>query len=281
MEFEDHFPILSVIDNDFYFGIGGLGDFVLLLSTFYDDVKGVDIVFVANNVKQIKEFSKLFIGKKGIRKVWIYPNEGFFNFPNGRIDAWNKIANHPLCQGTGVTPKEFDYYGEWDKVKETNVFEYYGVKKDVKFITKAVPVYKNITIQPFGGLDANRISEMPREFIEGITEIYKDQYEIFLIGSPKDRDTLGNIPGARWLTDLEDSLHKIAMAEFHVGVNSWAKSLSGILGIPTYIWPSSYRDLSMYPNDKDPADWVFIENWGFKNALELLQEVEIEDVSEE
>lgn len=273
MKFEDHFPILSVIDNDFYFGIGGLGDFVLLLSTFMDDVQDVDIIFVANNVKQIKEFSKNFVGPNCVRKIWLFPIQEFFKYPNLE-DAWDNIINHKHCQGTGVTPIKFDYFGDWENVSNSDVFEYYGVKKDIKFIPKAIPLYKNITIQPIGGMDSNRISEMPREFIEGIIEKYHDQYQIFLIGSPKDRDTLGNIPNARWITDLWDSVHKIAMADFHVGVNSWAKSLSGILSVPTYIWPSTYRNLNAYPNGKDPADWVFIENWGFKNALELLENVE-------
>jgi len=265
------FEILDVIQNKYYFGIGGIGDFLLLMSTFYDDVTpNTDVVFVANNVKAISGVAELF---GGVNKFWIYPRKAFepsTRIYNELLEDW---ANYK-CLGMGVTPENFDYVGDWMKCADEDVFEYYGVKEHCDFFFKLKKMLEpHITVQPYGGEDANRISEMS---VESITHIINKfpHYKIFLIGSNDDIKRMGFIENTQWVTRFDESFHKIRTAEFHIGVNSWCKTLSGLLDVETYIWPSEYRKppIKVYGTDKDPADYVFLKEagWKFKDAKELI-----------
>jgi hypothetical protein len=89
----------AVEDRPFYFGIGGIGDYLLLISTFYEELgenDKVDVVFVANNVSQISKFSKFF---PKVNFHWFFPIKSFF-FSN---DLWGNIKSKN-CLGTGATP---------------------------------------------------------------------------------------------------------------------------------------------------------------------------------
>lgn len=269
--------LLSNVESKFYFGIGGIGDFLLLMSTFYDDIKeNTDVVFVCNNVSAIREMSRQF---SQVKNWWFYPRSSFHSSPI----FWEAIIGKDGFLGSGVTPRQFMYINDWIKCGDSNVFDYYGVRKDCKWASPIETLYnKHIVIHPCGGKDQNRISRIPIEYIQKIIKKFGNDYEIILIGCEKDEIEYGGVIGrdhplygAKWLAhELELATHYIRSAEFVIAVNSWVKSYSGIAGIKTYIYPSSYiRDpQKAYGWHKDPADTVFLDNWGFKDAMELVKD---------
>jgi len=271
------FGPLEAVTNKFHFGIGGIGDFLLLMSTFYDDVTPhTDVIFVCNNVKTIRELSNQF---PKVERFWFFPNKAFF--PNKPM--WERIVSHEGCMGTGVTPKDFDYVGDWIECGKTNVFDYYGVKAPVDWITKIEPINpKKIVIHPCGGADGNRISRIPQSYIKQIIEKFGSDYDIFLVGSPDDMIEYGGtitidseLWGARWVNhDFDSQIQCIKSASFFIGVNSWCKTYAALVGVESYIYASRYKQPpeKVYGWHKDPADTVFLDGYGFKDAMELLDE---------
>lgn len=248
----------------FYFGIGGIGDALLLLSTFYDDIEqnAVDVVFVANDHSAIKTLSNSF---PKIRRWWIFPRKAFY--PT-KIE-WESLIRNERCLGTGVTPKNFDYVGDWIECGKSTVFDYYGVTKNPAWAKRRESINpKYITVQMYGGPDSNRISVMPVEYVEEIVKQYDSSYSVILIGSKRDITKSEYIENCRWVTDMEDSINRILLSNHHYGVNSWAKTLSGLAGVPTTIYPSSYvkPPIEVFNHPVDPSDYVFLKDWGFEYA---------------
>lgn len=259
----------AIGDNKFYFGIGGMGDFLLLMSTFYDNIEAnTEVVFVCNNVNTAKEMSKEF---PLVSRWWFFPRKAFNMSP----DTWKNITSKH-CHGTGVTPANFDYVNEWIKCGQhpKGVFGYYGVDPRpywAKNIISNDPPH--ITIQPQGGKDSNRISRINNEDLTKLVSDCNDHgYRVFLIGSNSDIQNIGVIPGSSWVVNFEDSLRIIKGAIAHIGVNSWVKTMSGLIGIPTYIWKSEYirPPKEVFGVDYDPSDTVFLSpGWGFHDVNDL------------
>lgn len=144
------FEPIEVIENPFYFGIGGIGDFLLLMATFYDDVDdNTDVIFVCNSVNAIRAVSTQF---PKIHRFWFYPMSAF----NRTTEMWRLITRSNLCKGTGVTPKAFKYVEDWIECGNSNVFDYYGVIEHPKWCEKTTTL-DHITIQPNGGADGNQV----------------------------------------------------------------------------------------------------------------------------
>jgi len=255
------FEPIEIIENPFYFGIGGIGDFLLLMATFYDDVnpKTTDVIFVCNNVNTIREFTKQF---PNVNRFWFYPMSAFYTTP----EMWNSIVRNPLCLGTGATPCEFRYVGDWIECGRSNVFDYYGLKRNPSWCSKIINLSTpHVTIQPNGGRDSNRISIIQRsELVKMVGNLTK-KYTVYLIGSKEDIENYGIIDGASWVKDFDDTFQKIRSAEFHIGVNSWCKTYAGLAGISTYIYPSTYLNdpIEVFGDTNDPSDYVFLKQGGW------------------
>lgn len=257
------FEPIEVIDNPFYFGIGGLGDFLLLMATFYDNIlPNTDVIFVCNNVNAIRGMSAMF---PKVNRFWFYPIAALNRTP----DMWRLIKRHHLCMGTGVTPKEFKYVEDWIECGKSNVFDYYGVKR---YPDWAKPIIdkkeKHICIQPFGGSeDKTKKKEIPIYDLDGI--IVKSNMNctpIYLIGSEKDREKYH--PVLDWLTKFEDSFDSIVNCKEFIGCDTWGKTLAGLAGKKVTIYPNQYEvgrgPMELFNHPIDPGNYVFLLNWGFE-----------------
>ena len=269
-----NFPILDVIDNRFYFGIGGMGDFLLLMSTFYDkEMKklrdsptgyvGPDVVFVCNNIHVIKEMAKEF---PLIDRLWFYPRKSFL----ADQLMWENIITDEHCWGTGVTPKDFNYIKDWIECGKSDVFEYYGVKEHPEF-AKPIKPRHFIVIQPFGGADdTTKKKEIPQQDIHKITEqAYEDGLRVIFIGSEKDKD---NLPlnklalesgQAHWVTDIRRAMPAIRGCCAFYGADSWGKTLACMAGKKTAVYKSKYSfpPEEQFGHYKDPGNHVFLDGW--------------------
>jgi hypothetical protein len=270
---ENRFPILNVIEKPYYFGIGGIGDFLLLMSTFYDNVQSgvnTDVIFVANNVNQINRIAHLF---PLINKFWLYPRKAF---DTSEI-MWNEITKSGSCLGTGVTPQKFDYIRDWIKCGETNVFDYYGVKKNPAWARRIGFTSDSVVIQPFGGDgDATKKKEISFDcLIKEMRVAESLDHSIVLIGSKEDTMVYPQLDmqrwnkyGVRWVVDFKQTFDEIIRCKYYVGTDSWGKTLSGLSGVSTKIYPNEYdKPLEdMFGHPVDPSDYVFLTNWGFEYA---------------
>jgi len=263
------FPILELVNKPFYFGIGGIGDFLLLMSTFYDDINDndVDVIFVCNNTTVIRELVKQF---PNVNKFWLHPNQAFPKCP----EMWDMIKSHPLCMGTGVTPKNFDYIKDWCECGKSNVFDYYGVKRQTLWMPLALSEEKTVCIQPFGGADdKTKIKEIPKYIVEQLIDEYvMNGSTVYLIGSKKDEEKLGVLDTSMvwdedggWLHSFDESFKAIRSTWQFIGADSWGKTLAAFAGAPVKIYPNVYTKplKEMFGMDKDPGNYVFLDNWGF------------------
>lgn len=260
--------LINSMKNKFYFGIGGIGDLLLLMSTFYDDVKWpkdkIDVLFIANNVTPVKEIAKAF---PNITNFVVYPRGAF----DVSVENWNLLFNNPKCLGTGVTPKNFHYISEWVKVgQESSVFDEYLVVKNPKWADGGK---SNLTvIQPYGGADdKTKIKEIPDG--ELVKLIKKTKIPFVIIGSKSDiervkRLNLVGYVNTVYVTDLLVSFNMIKSCSTFYGADSWGKTLAIMSGARTIVYPNRYlvSPQEMFGHGKDPGDYIFLDGWGFEYA---------------
>ena len=267
------FPPLEVIENKFYFGLGGMGDFLLLMSTFYDNIESnTDVIFVCNNVNTIKEMSELF---PMVNRFWFYPRKAFFISE----PLWESIVSHDLCLGTGVTPAKFDYVRDWIKCGKTNVFLYYGVKENPMFASPTQTADKYIVIQRYGGGDdPTKKKELPADFLNQITiKAHEDGNKVIFMGSRQDAE---NMPlnrwalesgQARWVINISNTFNAIRGCEAFYGTDSWGKTVACLAGKKTIVYPNQYEEgrkpMDLFNHPVDPSDYVFLEGWKIRMAL--------------
>lgn len=267
------FEPLNNVDRPFYFGIGGMGDFLLLMSTWYDtngdQEVSPDVIFVCNDMKAIRELSKKFAR---VNRFWFYPRKAFSLSPN----CWHEIHQHKFCCGTGVTPAKFDYVGEWIKCgtcfPDRGCFSYYGVKEHPFFCRPLVPNEDFIVIQPFGGGDdPTKKKEIPIDEIHRITSRAYDnnRQNVIFIGSKADAKMMPINPyndgSARWITDIGEAYEKIRECHSFYGADSWGKTVACFAGKQTFVYPNQYAEgagpMDLFNHPIDPGDYVFLEGW--------------------
>ncbi len=255
------FEPIEVINNPFYFGIGGIGDFLLLMATFYDDIQpNTDVIFVANNVNAIRSVSDQF---PLVNKFWLYPNQAFLKTP----EMWRLITRNNLCKGTGVTPCEFRYVEDWIECGKTNVFDYYGVKRNPEW-AKSLGEKNHVCVQPCGGADdKTKIKVISYQELSYIFVNHRDEGTmVYLIGSEKDRQNC--YPDSDWIIDFADCFREIRSCKEFYSCDTWGKTLAGLAGKKTTIFPNQYLQpiQSIFNHPVDPSDYVFLKDWGFKYA---------------
>lgn len=227
------------------------------MSTFYDNVESnTDVIFVANNMGTIRKMSNLF---PKVSKFWFFPRKAFTPSPG----MWEIIVRHQLCIGTGVTPKNFDYVGDWIECGKTNVFDYYGVKRHPLWAKSNSQFKFNsdyTVIQPFGGADDPTKTKMiPDEAVEKLW-YDSEKHGCFLIGSKNDANRL---PQYAWVTDIEEAFNLILGCHTFYGADSWGKTVACFAKKETYVYPNVYdRDPhKLFNHNIDPGDYVFLNGW--------------------
>jgi hypothetical protein len=275
--------LLSSINDPFYFGIGGIGDFLLLMSTFYDDVEDqvARVIFVPNSSKlPIADFFYLF---PKIKKFHLWPRASF----DLSKELWEAIEKAE-CRGTGVTPRNFEYVKDWIACGESTVFEYYGVKRNPDW-AKALVVEHNrdlteVTIQPYGGSDdSTKLKVIPhpeilkflRRYIRVEGNIHRmpitviigleSELDLYLRASFAQKNYIGFETYSR-ISAIAESIKVIASCHRFFGCDSWGKTLAALCGKDVTIFPNRYvtPPEEMFGHFKDPSDYVFLDNWGFK-----------------
>ena len=243
----------------FYVHFGGIGDALLLLSTFYDKDPGETIVSFANSKETMGGFFRSF---EGLKKVYVLnmPNEpGVHQLLRFMIHRTQK------CKGMGTTPL-YEYGVEWNV--NVDIFEKYGVMKNPKWInllnTRKTQGFQ-VTIQPKGSLKGMVASKQnvidPRYWHKLLEFLSSKSITPIILGTPNERKEYPALEGCidERSCDLKRQIELVASSDVVIGADSWAKTLSGLSSIPTIVF-RTVRGKEL-ENWQDPADNVFIRPW--------------------
>ena len=236
----------------FQLGNGGIGDFLLSLSTFYDNIpddQKVNVIFLANTPEHIKELYKLF---PKLGKVLIIQNDW---------QLLHELFTHKNCIGTGILPQAL-YYPQWSKV---NIFKDYKVKEFPKFtqLIKAEKLAdkskKQLFLQVTGSKTegSNKIRRIPDKEIE---TIYRDYKDWLIIRSEE-------------FSSIEETLEVIKGSDLVIGCDSFAKTWSAMCGIKTIVYDNVYNNnyLDNFIDKTDAGHYIFIYPF---SRIEFITEIE-------
>ena len=285
-------PIESIRENinrPYYFGIGGIGDFLLLMSTFYDDIDPgeVDVIFIANSMKPLQRLVSHPTAKEAparnyfskVNQFWFIPRGAAFPMP---LPVRMDMEQDERLRGTGVTPKAFDYVQDWNECGKTDVFTHYGVKRELHAIRKWPSGGRNapIVIQPFGGADdPTKVKQLSKLLLYQLVHNRYPGRPITFIGSPDDMKAMAamnferpcpeRLPQAKitYITDIKEAINAIRCCDRFIGADSWGKTAAALSGIKFIdVYKNKYLNKTpqeMFGQDTDPGDYVFLHNWGF------------------
>lgn len=242
----------------FYAHVGGAGDALLLLASFYDQKPDAVVFSHPNSVGAAKA---LFDAFPKLSKIYFLPQhtEPFFH-------AILRYGLYELksCLGAGTTPKH-GYDDEWKA--SLDIEKKYRINKSPQW---AADFCKNtgsgrIALAPKGSLTgmvgSKRNIILPEYWPQIIAHIQKRGFEPVILGLPNEIKEYPALPGcvdARG-ENFTGQIRLIGECAGLVGADSWAKTFSALANIPTLVFePIKGVDIA---NWKDLSDWVFVEPW--------------------
>ena len=276
--------ISDKIQLPFLFGIGGIGDFLLLMSDGnYDLEDELGLIFWANNPAVIKELVKLF---PKITKPIITPN-----YISGEVrkahQYFDEIIQERLFLSKAHIPDNLDYINEW---YNCNVFKKYQLKRYPDWVItwqfgKSIEEQPYSIFAPTGGssdtswkhkyIKQDIFLKLLNEDTAPIKYIISTEKEIRNIYG--DKFFAGNLlarTDCKFLLDqpLEKLFEVICMATRVYSVDTWVKTLSLFANVPTVLINSFYENSPFIAMGlkKDPGDCIFIENWGLEKIIDIV-----------
>ncbi len=241
----------------FHAHFGGIGDALVLLSTFLDRSPGGIVLSYPNSIPAARSFFDAF---PEIGQVYFLPLSDSPRFH--AILRWI-MRTIPNCLGAGATPKEG--YDEWNA--RLDIERAYGVCKSPRWPKRfgSNEASRTICLAPKGSLTGMVGSKKnivdPAIWPDLIRMIRDRGFEPVIIGTPDERAEYPSLDGCldRRSYSFAEQMTHIARAAALVGADSWAKSFSALAGIPTIVFePLKGAD---WAGLKDPSDFVFIEPW--------------------
>ena len=234
----------------FYLGNGGIGDALLFLSTFYDDIEEANVIFLANEPNSIKELLDSF---PKIKKKLVIQND---------FHWLREFYAHPNCIGTGILPKNLDY-STWHKI---DPFKTYGVKEFPEFMNLFPP---------------KRIEDRKQMFVQFQGSSVEGHKKRRILAEPALRETqalreTGNFAYVGGSDDeyrhrpLAETISLIRGSDVVISVDSFAKTVSAMSGIRTIVYDNIYDPEYLKPmGNLEWGHYIFI--YGFR-YIELRQQ---------
>jgi hypothetical protein len=242
--------------SPFFLGNGGIGDFLLFLATFYDNVEKANIIFLANNVDQIKEVASLFTK---LDKKLIVKND---------FGLLAKLYYDKNCVGKGILPKDLNY-SNWYKVDPV---QEYGLKLYPEFVKLFEPnrdLVKNnnkkqLFLQVIGS--STETKEKRRELTIETAEQLEWDYPLTFEAEHR-LIALHQLSGKSY----KEIFQIIRGSDLVIGVDSFVKTFSALCGIKTIVYENIYSEnyLNQFKDRIDYGHYIFLFPW--KN-IELRQQ---------
>lgn len=255
--------ILDKFTEGFYFSSGGIGDFLLLLSSIYKKQNNLNtnIIYWADNKEHIQQLINIFKKENGIKKSLIY--SGFQS-----KEQYDCIIKHKYFKGKCHFPDNIQYVNEW-----YNNYEQYHSEFDKRtnFINEFVDTSKNnnkdkhiIGIGVFGSRkESHKIKHLNTEEFNILLQRLQTKYPdslLYIFGSPIDKQEFpidyNNINGKNIydyrMEPLEDSLKYIIDCKLFYSTDTWYKTVTHFLNIPTTIIETTYEGM----NDNNKKEYM-------------------------
>ncbi|HTR40267.1 MAG TPA: glycosyltransferase [Pseudomonadales bacterium] len=252
----------------FYAHLGGAGDALLLMASFYDHKPDAVLFSYPNSVGGAKA---LFDAFPKLSKIYFLPQhiDPFFH----TILRFS-VLELKNCLGAGTTPK-YGYDDEWKATLD--IEKKYRINKSPQW---AADFCKNsgsrrIALAPKGSLagmvGSKRNIILPEYWPRVIEHILNRGYEPVILGVPSEAREFPALPGCVDMRreSFPGQMRCIGECAGLVGADSWAKTFSALANIPTVVFePLKGVDIA---NWKDLSDWVFIEPWP---AIKMVRSLE-------
>ena len=252
----------------FYAHFGGAGDALLLLSSFYDDQPESVVVSYANNVESARS---LFGAFPRLRKVYFLPKSQDWQMHALLRGVAGCLPN---CLGLGASPKG-EYFEEW--TERLNIFKDYGVRQFPEWAAgwRNPGPERWVAVAPkgssMGTIGSKRLLIPVRYWADLIAHLQARGCVPVILGLPAEAAEYPVLPGcvdAR-SESFPRQMEWIGRCRALVGADSWAKSFSAMLDLPTVVFEATKG--AEYQGRKDISDYVFLDPW---DAITVVQSLD-------
>jgi glycosyltransferase involved in cell wall biosynthesis len=255
----------------FYGHFGGMGDALMLLSTFYDAHPESTVVSVASNATEMAALWKAFPRLKKIISV-PYPKEY-----RTHVLLRKAMAGLPNCRGLGTTPVKGDYFDEWQESIDITAF--YGVVKQPLWAQQfrvATDHGRNVVVQPVGGISP--LTRQRKLITVGELDIVVrrlNEMDItpVIIGAPGTLREYAALPGRFRISesaDVTEQMRLIASGDLFIGADSWGKTLAAFLSIPSVVFQSVRG--AVVQGHREVGDNIFLHPWPSIAVVNTIEE---------
>ncbi len=246
--------------GDFYFHVGGAGDALLLLSSFYDESPESVVVSLPDSLKTMENFFKVFPKLKNVYFIqWDneYLIEAFLR------STFPKFKNF---LGMGATPENLDNDAEWNE--KLDIFQRYNIKPNPKWtaeFTSEKIEDPQVVLAPTGSLKGtpkckkNWIS--PEYWKNTLDYLENEEIKPIVIGTPEEEDDFPiheNCIDKRGY-DFDEQMQLIASADICVACDSWHKTFAALAEVKTIVYRSERSPEAA--SAPDSSEHVFIKPW--------------------
>jgi ADP-heptose:LPS heptosyltransferase len=251
----------------FYLCYGGIGDFLLALSTALDQTntnqEPITVVAYPNSVPAAKAF---FDALPAVTNVYFIerhadPTDQYIAGMFLRAAAWSL----PNCRGRGVTPpaREDDFWKPGlDIVRSCGVTLY---PKWVRRYVSERLEQPQVVLAPMGsvyGMFRSKRNIIAPQYWDALLALLRASgIRPIVIGTPDEADAYPIDQGARDERSycFEDQFRILASADLVIAADSWHKTFAAMAGVPTIVFePLKNHDLAFW---FDSSHAAFIHPW--------------------
>ncbi|HYF03359.1 MAG TPA: methyltransferase domain-containing protein [Patescibacteria group bacterium] len=254
------FDLLLKALPPFYFHFGGIGDALMLMSSFYDRHPESVILSMSNSPAAAKAFFSAF---PKLNKVYVLPPVA--NYTVGMI-LRTLVSRMKNCLSMGITPPH-KYEEVW--TPQINIFKHpYNIIKSPSwtqtFIKEKLQPLQ-VVLAPKGsvyGTFRSKRNTLNPKYWQPLLEFLKaNGIRPVVIGTPDEAAAYPldeNCIGRRSYS-FKEQMEIIASGDIFIGADSWSKTFAAMCGLPTIVFKPMYGyDLARWV---DNSDFVFIHPW--------------------
>jgi FkbM family methyltransferase len=253
----------------FYLHFGGVGDALLLLSSFYDTTPKSNVVSLASSINALRSFYDCFPALDAIY---------FLEHPREVVGGQLIRALLPSlrnCIGRGVC-SQHDHIDEWKS--GIDIFRSYGVGARPAWAQAFKPhrlFEVQIAIAPCGSrlamTDGKNNSVSP-SYWHGIISLLRSHgVTPLVLGTPAEELLYPALEGcvSKRSYDFRSQMELIAGSELLIGADSWPKTFAALRGVPALVFPPLIDGKHVV----DVSANVFLRPWPTITLVHSLEEL--------
>ncbi|MCC6952487.1 MAG: glycosyltransferase, partial [Deltaproteobacteria bacterium] len=257
----------------FQFHFGGVGDALLLMSTFGDRAADQRIFSISTSPAATRAFFEEF---PNLGEVYIAP---FPKRAESAMVARAIIRRVPGFLGAGVTPIGA-HDDEWND--SLDIFVRYGVQRSPLWAREFIKPSKSglhAVIAPKGS--ERDMSTGKRNVIDPalwqplLDLLVSEGWEVSVIGVPEERAMYPSKAGVddRRSYRFGEQMSLVASCDLLISADSWAKTFRGLLDAPAVVFPPLYG--TEHRLGSDASANVFIRPWPSLHVVTSIEDVRL------